>query len=63
MVWALVFYRRPDLWKIALNAGAQLQVPAQRPQMCGDLLDLRLDFSISLPFSLVQLLAPLCQGV
>ena len=52
MVWALGFHRRPDLGDVALDAGAELQVPAQRPQVCGDLFDLRLDFpaSVSPPF-------------
>lgn len=48
---------------VGLNAGAQLQIPAQRPQACGDLRNLRLGFSISPPFPLVQFLAPLGQGV
>ena len=51
--WVSSLYRCPDLWNIALNAGAQLQVPAQYPQLCGDLRNPRLDSYVPPPFSLV----------
>lgn len=52
MVWALGFHRRPDLGDVALDAGAAPGLEAIRPQVCGDLFDLRLDFpaSVSPPF-------------
>lgn len=56
-------HRLPNVGDIALNAGAQLRVAAQRPQLGGNVTDLLRHFLLPGPPQAVQLAAPVREGV